>query len=344
MKVVVTGGAGYIGSHTIIDIVESTNWEIVSIDSYINSTPDTYRRIKEVTGKEIEHYKVDLCDKNALKNVFNEIGAIAGVIHFAALKAVGDSVENPLLYYQNNITGLLNILECCANYNIPNLIFSSSCSIYGNVDVLPVDETTPLAKSESPYAATKAIGEEILKDFSKVSNTNLIALRYFNPVGAHSSGLIGENPINKPSNLFPVITQTAVGIIEEMQVFGADYKTRDGSCIRDYIHVSDIANAHILALKYAVEQGKLENLEFYNLGSGNGMSVLEAISTFEDLSNIKLNYKLSARRPGDVESIYSNSKKAKSQLGWETKFALTDMMSSAWNWQQQLEKEKNEQS
>ena len=344
MKVVVTGGAGYIGSHTIIDMIESTNWDIVSIDSFINSTSDTFRRIQEITGKEIENFQIDLCDRNALQNVFSKIGPVDGIIHFAALKAVGESVEKPLLYYQNNITGLLNIIECCDKFNIPNLIFSSSCSIYGNVDVLPVDELTPLAKSESPYAATKAMGEEILKDVAEISSTNLIALRYFNPVGAHHSGLIGENPINKPSNLFPVITQTAVGIIKEMQVFGSDYKTRDGSCIRDYIHVSDIANAHILALKYAVDQGKLENLEFYNLGSGNGVSILEVISTFENLSNLKLNYNLSARRAGDVESIYSNSKKAKSKLGWKTKFELTEMMSSAWNWQQQLEKEKNEQS
>ena len=344
MKVVVTGGAGYIGSHTIIDMIESTNWDVISIDSFINSTSDTFRRIQEITGKEIENFQIDLCDRNALQNVFSKIGPVDGIIHFAALKAVGESVEKPLLYYQNNITGLLNIIECCDKFNIPNLIFSSSCSIYGNVDVLPVDELTPLAKSESPYAATKAMGEEILKDVAEISSTNLIALRYFNPVGAHHSGLIGENPINKPSNLFPVITQTAVGIIKEMQVFGSDYKTRDGSCIRDYIHVSDIANAHILALKYAVDQGKLENLEFYNLGSGNGVSILEVISTFENLSNLKLNYNLSARRAGDVESIYSNSKKAKSKLGWKTKFELTEMMSSAWNWQQQLEKEKNEQS
>ena len=344
MKVVVTGGAGYIGSHTIIDMIESTNWDVISIDSFINSTSDTFRRIQEITGKEIENFQIDLCDRNALQNVFSKIGPVDGIIHFAALKAVGESVEKPLLYYQNNITGLLNIIECCDKFNIPNLIFSSSCSIYGNVGVLPVDELTPLAKSESPYAATKAMGEEILKDVAEISSTNLIALRYFNPVGAHHSGLIGENPINKPSNLFPVITQTAVGIIKEMQVFGSDYKTRDGSCIRDYIHVSDIANAHILALKYAVDQGKLENLEFYNLGSGNGVSILEVISTFENLSNLKLNYNLSARRAGDVESIYSNSKKAKSKLGWKTKFELTEMMSSAWNWQQQLEKEKNEQS
>lgn len=344
MKFVVTGGAGYIGSHTIIDMIESTNWEIISIDSFLNSTPDTFRRIQEITGKTIENFQIDLCDRKALQDVFSELGPIDGIIHFAALKAVSESVEKPLLYYQNNITGLLNIIECCDKFNIPNLIFSSSCSIYGNVDAVPVDEMTPLADSESPYAATKAMGEEILKDVAKVSSTNLIALRYFNPVGAHHSGLIGENPINKPSNLFPVITQTAAGIIKEMQVFGSDYKTRDGSCIRDYIHVSDIANAHILALKYAVDQGKLENLEFYNLGSGNGVSVLETISAFENLSNLKLNYNLSARRVGDVESIYSNSKKAKSKLGWETKFELTEMMSSSWKWQQQLKKEKNEQS
>lgn len=342
MKVLVTGGAGYIGSHTIIDIIESTDWEIFSIDSFINSSEESFKRIERITGKRIKNFQIDLCDQEKLQSVIQEIGDIDGVIHFAALKAVGESVERPLRYYRNNLIGLLNILDICESFNIPNFIFSSSCSIYGNVKRLPVDENTPLATPESPYAATKSIGEDILKDFSKVSEVNLIALRYFNPVGAHLSGLIGENPINKPSNLFPVITQTAVGIISQMEVFGTDYNTKDGSCVRDYIHVSDIAKAHVLALRYAESKGKLNDLEFYNLGSGKGVSVLEAISEFENLSGKKLNFKLSKRRPGDVEAIYSNSLKAEKTIGWKPRFNLKDMMSSAWNWQKQLETEKNE--
>lgn len=342
MKVIVTGGAGYIGSHTIIRILESTNWEVVSIDSYLNSRPKTFERIRQITGKTVENFEVDLANNNETLDCFKKIGKVDGVIHFAALKAVGESVEKPLFYYKNNIQGLLNVLEASVANKIPNFIFSSSCSIYGNVEKLPVDENTPLAVPESPYAATKAMGETILNDFKVASDLNITSLRYFNPVGAHESGLIGEDPINKPNNLFPVITQTAVGKIEKMSVFGDDYQTRDGSCIRDYIHVCDIADAHILSLKHAIESKNQQSVDFYNLGSGNGVSVLEAINTFEEISDKKLNYHIADRRAGDVEAIFSNSAKAHKELGWEVKNNLNDMMSSAWKWQQQLEKESNE--
>ncbi len=341
MKVIVTGGGGYIGSHTILNILKETTWEVYSIDSHINSTPETFDRIEKISGKRITNYNVDVSDFKALKSCISQIPNVNGIIHFAALKAVGESVEQPLLYYRNNIQGLLNILECCKDLKINNLIFSSSCSIYGNVANLPVDESTPLAKTESPYAATKAMGEAILSDVQKSQKMSITALRYFNPVGAHESGLIGENPINKPNNLFPVITQTAVGKMDKMSVFGVDYNTRDGSCVRDYIHVSDIAKAHILALEKSVERKNFNNVQFYNLGSGNGVSVLEALNTFEKISGLSLNYELDERRVGDVEAIYSNSAKAKKELGWIPKHDLEEMMSSSWKWQQQLEKEKN---
>ncbi len=339
MRVLITGGAGYIGSHTIIRIIESTNWEVVSIDSFNNSSPDSFDRIERITGKRIKNHTLDLSNELETKKCFDTIGKVDGIIHFAALKAVGESVEKPLLYYKNNLQSLLNVLENCAALEIPNLIFSSSCSIYGNVTKLPVDENTPLAQSESPYAATKAMGEEILADYKKTSSTSIISLRYFNPVGAHESGLIGEYPINKPNNLFPVITQTAVGKIKQMEVFGTDYNTRDGSCVRDYIHVCDIADAHILALKSSVQRKKWKAVEFYNLGSGNGVSVLEAVSTFEQLCGRQLNYKISERRSGDVEAIYSNSEKARVDLGWTAKKDLKEMIQSAWKWQLQIEKE-----
>ncbi|MGB0403279.1 MAG: UDP-glucose 4-epimerase GalE [Salibacteraceae bacterium] len=341
MKVLITGGAGYIGSHTILEILESKGWEIYSIDNFVNSSDTTFSRINTISGASIKNFEVDLVNLNDLKEVFKSIGSIDGIIHFAALKAVGESVEKPLWYYENNLVGLINILKCCTEFRVPNLIFSSSCSIYGNVETLPVDENTPLAKAESAYASTKSIGEEIIEHFSKVNDTKTICLRYFNPVGAHKSGLNGENPINKPNNLVPVITQFASGIIKEMSVHGTDYNTRDGSCIRDYIHVTDIAKAHIKALEYS-SKDMANNLDFFNLGSGNGVSVLEAIKSFEEVANVKLNYKLGPRRPGDVESIYSDSSKAKSLLHWETELEIKDMMSSAWKWQQNLNNEQND--
>ncbi len=340
MKIVITGGLGYIGSHTIAEIQQTTDWEVISIDNHLNSLPDFAQRIESVTGKQITNHTIDLRNLDALRDLFRKEGDIDGIIHFAALKAVGESVEQPLLYYDNNINGLINILKCCDEFAIPSFIFSSSCSIYGSVQTLPVDENTPFSPTESPYAYTKLIGENILRDFTRRHSTRAISLRYFNPVGAHKSGRIGEYPIQKPANLFPVITQKASGWIEEMNVHGLDYPTRDGSCIRDYIHVVDIARAHVQALEKLVQKSEGPALDFYNLGSGEGVSVLEAIAAFERATGNKLEYKIGPRRPGDTVAIYSDSSKAKNELGWEPQHSIDEMMTSAWAWQQQLNKER----
>jgi UDP-glucose 4-epimerase len=339
-KLLVTGGCGYIGSHAIIEILRNTDFSVISLDNCMNASADTMCRIEQITGKEVKNYLVDLCDKSAVDQVFAENPDLIGVIHFAALKAVGESVEKPGLYYRNNINSLVNILEACAQFNVPNFIFSSSCSVYGNVSELPVVETTPLSPAESPYAHTKKIGEEIIQHMIAISGVKAISLRYFNPVGADVTGLNGENPINKPSNLLPVITQAAAGLLDGFKVFGTDYKTRDGSCVRDYIHVTDIAEAHILAMKYLLSSEKEVKYDVFNLGSGEGVTVLEVVKKFEEVTGLKLKYTLSERRPGDVEAIYSNCTKAESVLGWKTKMGLQEMVESAWKWQQNILKEK----
>ena len=280
---------------------------------------------------------MDVCDKEALSEVFEENPGIEGVIHFAALKAVGESVEQPLRYYQNNLLSLINILDCCEKYEVKNFIFSSSCTVYGEIDQLPVTEQTPTKEAASPYGNTKLVGERIIKDFIAISeNVNAIALRYFNPVGAHDSGLNGEDPINKPNNLVPVITRTASGMIPQLTVFGGDYATRDGSCVRDYIHVVDIAEAHVKALEYLMEGKNEDRYEYINLGSGNGVTVLEAIQAFEKVAGLELNYVVGDRRPGDVGAIYSDSSLAKEKLGWEARRGIEEMMASAWKWQVNL--------
>ena len=338
--IIVTGGAGYIGSHTIIELLENTAYNVVSIDNFSNSSSKTFDRIEHITGKKIVNYAIDLCDKKSVENVFEKEKNIVGIIHFAAFKSVPESVSNPCKYYSNNINSLLTILECCLKFNIVNFIFSSSCSVYGNISELPVKETTPLGKSESPYAYTKQIGEEILKDYSKTFlNLKIIALRYFNPVGAHISGLIGEDPINKPTSLVPVITQTAIGKLKQMTIHGTDYSTRDGSCIRDYIHVTDIAIAHIKALEYIINEKQKRNFSIFNLGTGNGVSVIEAITAFEKISNKKLNYTIGPKRAGDVEAIYSDTSLSEKELGWKTEFTLNEMMDSAWQWELNQQKE-----
>jgi UDP-glucose 4-epimerase len=339
-KILVTGGCGYIGSHTIIEILTQTNFEVISADNYLNSSEKTLERIKQITGKSVKNYFIDLCDMEKTSKVFEENPDLVGVIHFAALKSVPESVAKPLFYYHNNINSLLNLLNCCEKYGVHHFIFSSSCSVYGNVEKLPVNEQTPLSIAESPYAYTKQVGEVILKDVTKVTPIKGIALRYFNPVGSHKTGLNGENPTNRPSNLVPVITQTAVGIIKEMSVFGYDYDTRDGSCIRDYIHVTDIAEAHIKALYYLIEGRNEASYEVINLGTGNGVTVLEAIHAFEKASGVKLNYKLVGRREGDVVAIYSDTTMSEKKLGWKTKIGIDEMMDSAWKWQQLLVSEK----
>jgi UDP-glucose 4-epimerase len=336
-KILVTGAAGYIGSHTIIEILKNPNWEVVGIDNYSNSSPGTFDRIKEITGKTIKNYAIDLKDLSATETVFEENLDIVGIIHFAAHKAVGESVEDPLKYYDNNLNTLANILKCQEKYKVSSLIFSSSCSVYGNVEVLPVTEDSPQEKAESPYAYTKQIGEVMVEDFIKISKgIKAMSLRYFNPVGAHVSGLNGELSNTKPNNLVPFITQTAIGKLKSLTVFGNDYNTIDGTCVRDYIHVSDIANAHVLALHYLIEDENAKQHEVINLGTGNGVSVLEVITAFERVSGEKLNYTIGDRRAGDVISIYANNEKAKEVIKWSPELNLDDMMLSAWKWENKL--------
>lgn len=342
-KILVTGGFGYIGSHTVIELIEKTDFEIISLDNFLNSSLETAERIESVCGKSALNYSVDLCDRRELQAFMEKEGSgIRGVIHFAALKSVPDSVADPVFYYRNNLNGLLNLLECCEEFGIEHFIFSSSCSVYGNVkkEDLPVSEDTPIGETVSPYAHTKKVGERIIRDFAEISKkVRVISLRYFNPVGAHESGKLGEDPVNPPTNLLPLITQTAVGLREKLLVFGDNYETRDGSCIRDYIHVSDIADAHIRALNYLIEN-KNVRLDVFNLGSGKGVTVLEAVRAFEEISGQKLNYEITERRKGDVEAIYSDSSKAEKLLLWRPERDLHTMLRSALKWQKYLSAEK----
>lgn len=332
VKVLVTGGCGYIGSHTIIDLIEK-GFEVVSIDNFSNSDPEVLDGIKQITSQEVQNYNIDLLNYGDIKKVF-ETERPEAIIHFAAYKSVGDSVLQPILYYENNIMGLVNIIKASREFGVRSLVFSSSCSVYGNSSQLPVDETCPISEAESPYARTKQIGEDIIIDNAKVqTDLNNIILRYFNPAGAHPSAIIGESPRNIANNLVPVITETAIGKRESMQVFGSDYDTRDGTCIRDYIHIMDLANAHTKCLEYLVGKKNQENCEIYNVGIGNGVSVKEAIHAFEKVSGRKLNYSIGPRRPGDVIAIYADYKKANSQLGWSPEFGIEDIMASAWKWE-----------
>jgi len=331
-KILVTGGCGYIGSHTVVDLIEN-GFEVVSIDDNSRSTTYLLDGIEKITGKKIKNYKVDLKNFDETLAVFQENEDITGVIHFAAFKAVGESVAKPLDYYENNMFGLVNLLKCVKEFAIPHFVFSSSCTVYGNPDAVPVTEETPQKKAESPYGATKQMGEQVIQDFTNVADTAAILLRYFNPVGAHPSILIGELPLGRPQNLVPAITQTAIGKLPQMQVYGGDYPTRDGSCVRDYIHVSDIAHAHTLALEYLLNRKNKSKCDIFNLGSGNGVTVLEAINSFEKVSGRKLNYKIDARRPGDVVAIYANNHHAVESLGWQVKYGLDEMMDTAWKWE-----------
>ena len=336
-KILVTGGAGYIGSHTLVDLVEN-GFEVLSADNNVRSSPEMLNRVEKITGKKIKNYHIDLCNYNDSRKIFEEHPDIIGVIHFAAYKAVGESVEKPMLYFQNNLGSLITILRCIEEFNIPYFVFSSSCTVYGNPDTLPVTEDTSRKNAASPYGLTKQMGEQMIEAFSaSKKNTKSILLRYFNPAGAHPSALIGELPIDKPQNLAPILTQTAIGKIDEFVVFGNDYDTRDGSCIRDFIHVCDLANAHTKALQYMIEGKSKSPCEVFNLGTGKGISVLEAISTFEQSTGVKLNYRIGERRPGDVIAIFANNDKAKSMLSWEAKYTLTEIMLSAWEWEKALQ-------
>jgi UDP-glucose 4-epimerase len=334
-KILVTGGCGYIGAHTILDLIES-GYDPICVDNNSRSTTALLEGVKNITGNSVKNYKVDLCNFDDTYAIFQENIGIEGIIHFAAYKAVGESVENPLMYFENNLESLINILKCALEFNVPNFIFSSSCTVYGSPDEIPVTEKSPLNPAESPYGVTKQMGEEIVREATKQGDTQSILLRYFNPVGAHPSALIGELPLGKPQNLVPAITQTAIGIIPHLIVYGDDYPTRDGSCIRDYIHVCDIARAHILALEYLAKRKNTTSCDVFNLGTGNGITVLEVIKSFEKVSGVKLDYEIGPRRPGDIVSIYANNSLAKDKLNWEPKYSLDEMMSSAWKWELKL--------
>lgn len=339
-KILITGGTGYIGSHTIIELLKNGNFAPISVDSGIRSTPETIDRIEAITGTRVQNYAVDICDKAQFFRIFEEHPDIQGIIHFAALKCVPESVEQPLLYYRNNLGSLQNVLEACAQFGIPNLIFSSSCSIYGAVTTLPVTEETPVGTPFCPYAHTKQIGETMIRFFAEQQpKLQSVILRYFNPVGADMSGKNGELSPDKPNNLMPIITQVGIGKMKQMTIFGTDYDTRDGSCIRDYLHVSDIADAHVKALQFLLEKRNPTNCETFNLGSGNGVSVIEMVNAFEKITGQKLNYQLGARRPGDVPAIFSNSERAHKMLQWQCQYSLDDMIRSAWKWEQELAKQ-----
>lgn len=342
MKILVTGGTGYIGSHTVVELQEA-GYEVMIIDNLSNSHKGVLDSILKITGKKALFEEIDLRDRDKTFEVIEKHNDIKGVIHFAALKAVGESVEKPLEYYRNNLFSLINLLDAMRENKIPNLVFSSSCTVYGQPDKLPVSEKAPLKKAESPYGNTKKISENIIEDSVLVSGLKAISLRYFNPIGAHHTALIGELPIGVPNNLVPYITQTAVGIRETLRVFGDDYNTPDGTPIRDYIHVTDLAKAHVVAVNRLLEKRNKKDYEIFNLGTGNGYSVLEAIRSFEKVSGRKLNYKIVERRPGDVEQVWSDTAFANEELGWRAEKNLDDMMLSAWNWELALKELKDKQ-
>ena len=331
-KILVTGGCGYIGSHTIIDLVEN-GFDVISIDNNVRSNPEILDVVAQITGKTIPNYAVDLCNLEAIKTVFESHQDIVGIIHFAAYKSVPESVQEPLKYYQNNLNSLLNVLTCIHQYQIPNFIFSSSCSIYGNTSVLPVTEDTPMSRAESPYASTKQMAERIIEDFSVANpNINSILLRYFNPAGAHPSGLMGEIPQAGAYNVVPILMEALTGARDQFTVTGNDHDTRDGSCIRDYIHVMDVGNAHTKSLQYLLNNKNNVNCEAFNVGIGKGISVLELITAFDKATGQKLDYKIGPRRAGDVSAIYSDYSKANKLLGWTPKYNVDDILSTAWQW------------
>jgi len=331
-KILVTGGCGYIGCHTIVDLIEN-NYYPVCLDNNVRSTTQLLDKVKDITNFEIKNNKIDLLDVNSLETFFMKFGPFEGVIHFAAYKDVNESVERPLMYFENNLFSLINLIKVAEKYDVKNFIFSSSCSIYGNIKDLPVTEESNLAPSESPYGLTKRIGEEIIEFTSLKSRMNFVSLRYFNPAGAHPSGLIGEAPGPSPTNLVPAITYFASGKLPSLNVFGGDYDTRDGSCIRDFVHVCDISHAHTLALNFLNGNPDISKSEVFNLGCGDGYTILETISAFEEVSNISLDYKIIERREGDVIEIYSDSTKANQKLKWFPKFSLKDIMRTAWEWE-----------
>jgi len=331
-KILVTGGLGYIGSHTVVEL-QQNGFEVLIVDDLSNSTLHVLDGIEAITNVRPLYEQLDLRDKKAVSNLFNTHSEIKGIIHFAASKAVGESVENPLLYYENNLNTLVYLLQECGKHRINNFIFSSSCTVYGEPDQLPITEDAPVKKATSPYGNTKQISEEILQDTCNANQLQSIALRYFNPIGAHDSLEIGELPVGVPQNLVPFITQTAAGLRKELSVFGADYHTEDGSCIRDYIHVVDLAQAHVAALQRLLNRENTDSFEVFNLGTGKGSSVFEVINTFEKVTEQKLPYKVVDRRAGDVISVYADTEKANEVLNWKSKKTLEEALRSAWQWE-----------
>ena len=335
MKVLVTGGLGFIGSHTVVEL-QNKGFEVVIIDNLSNSSEAVLKGIVAITGKKPLFEKLDLREKASVHAFFKKHNDVSGVIHFAASKAVGESVKNPLLYYENNIASLVYLLQELQQKAEAHFIFSSSCTVYGQADVMPIDENAPIKPAMSPYGNTKQIGEEIITDVAKVSNINAILLRYFNPIGSHPSAEIGELPIGVPQNLVPFITQTGIGLRKELMVYGNDYPTVDGTCIRDYIHIVDLAKAHVVALERLLENKNEDKVEIFNLGTGIGSSVLEVISSFEKVSGKPFPYKIVDRREGDVTMAYASTDKANTILGWKTVSSLDEAMESAWKWEQKV--------
>ncbi|WP_291101008.1 MULTISPECIES: UDP-glucose 4-epimerase GalE [unclassified Flavobacterium] len=335
MKILVTGGLGFIGSHTVVEL-QNEGFEVIIIDDLSNSSLKVLDGIANITGINTAFEKLDLRDKAKVQDFFIRHHDISGVIHFAASKAVGESVGKPLEYYENNINTLVYLLQELQKKPEANFIFSSSCTVYGQAEKMPITEDASIQPAMSPYGNTKQIGEEIITDVAKVTNINAILLRYFNPIGAHPSAEIGELPIGVPQNLVPFITQTGFGLRQELSVYGDDYPTPDGTCIRDYIHVVDLAKAHVIALQRLLDKKNLDKVEIFNLGTGTGSSVLEVIHAFEKVSGLKLPYKIVPRREGDITSAYANTDKANNVLGWKAQFTLEEAMASAWKWEQKI--------
>ncbi|RPD97500.1 UDP-glucose 4-epimerase GalE [Aureibaculum marinum] len=334
-KILVTGGLGFIGSHTVVEL-QNEGFEVVIIDNLSNTTIDVLDKITSITGKEPLFEKLDLKNQPSIQEFFKKHQDVEGVIHFAASKAVGESVEKPLMYYHNNISTLIYLLEEMRTNKVNNFIFSSSCTVYGQADQMPITESAPFKTAESPYGNTKQIGEEIIADTSKVSDLKAIALRYFNPIGAHETAKIGELPIGVPQNLIPYVTQTAAGIREQLSVFGGDYPTPDGTAIRDYIHVVDLAKAHTVAMKRLLNGENNSDFEVFNIGTGKGSSVLDVIKAFENATDQKLNYKIVDRREGDITEAYADTTYAQNELKWKAELSLDDALASAWKWQKTL--------
>jgi UDP-glucose 4-epimerase len=335
-KILVTGGTGYIGSHTTVELIEE-GFDVIIIDNLYNSEAEVVDRIEQITGVRPYLEVIDLCDQEKLNAIFRQYRDLKAVIHFAAYKAVGESVNKPLEYYRNNLLSLVNLLDAMRQFSVPDLVFSSSCTVYGQPEKLPVTENAPLQPATSPYGNTKQVGEAIIRDTTIADeNIRAISLRYFNPIGAHPSALIGELPRGVPENLVPYITQTAYGLRDELKVFGDDYNTPDGSCIRDYLHVVDLAKAHVVAVKRLLEKRNKEDYEVFNLGTGIGVSVLDAIKSFERVSGVKLKYRITGRRAGDIEKIWADPSLANSELGWKTLSSLDEAMKTAWDWERSI--------